>query len=89
MIEFGISIFVTFFAIFRLIHDWSVVRGGGNRSTWQITTALPLVTGNILTCPDRGSYASSGERQPAHIGNTIDHSAIRADNSSVMETHVA
>ena len=27
--------FVTFYAIFRLSHDWPVVSGGGNQSTRQ------------------------------------------------------
>ena len=30
---YGISIFVTYYAIMRLIRDWLIVTGGGNRST--------------------------------------------------------
>ena len=46
-------------------------------------SAEPQITGNLLTSPGRASKPDSGERQRAVIGNTLDHSAIKAGPSVV------
>ena len=45
----------------------------------MLTNALPEVTGNLASCPDRDSNLCSDEKQRAVNGNAFDHSATRVE----------
>ena len=85
--EFGILIFGTFSAIFRIGRDYLGVSGGEYRGTRRksLTYCLTaLVTGNFLTYPDRDLKLGSAERQRAVSGNALNHTAIRVNPSMTI-----